>query len=89
MAQDNCISERIDVQILYRMPVTLKGGRQMPNENSPAILTVGELARYLRVHRSTIYRLLKKGELPAFKIGSDWRFNTSQIDRWRLEQSPS
>jgi excisionase family DNA binding protein len=61
----------------------------MPNQTSPAILTVGELAKYLRVHRSTIYRLLKRRELPAFKIGSDWRFNAAQIDRWRLEQSPS
>jgi excisionase family DNA binding protein len=61
----------------------------MPNQTAPAILTVGELAKYLRVHRSTIYRLLKRRELPAFKIGSDWRFNAAQIDRWRLEQSPS
>ncbi len=51
------------------------------------VLTVGELAEYLRVHRSTIYRLLKKGLLPAFKIGSDWRFNTEAIEQWRLRQS--
>jgi excisionase family DNA binding protein len=51
------------------------------------VLTVGELAGYLRVHRSTIYRLVKKGLLPAFKIGSDWRFNTEAIDQWRLRQS--
>ena len=51
------------------------------------VLTVGELSDYLRVHRSTIYRLLKKGQLPAFKIGSDWRFNTEAIDQWRLRQT--
>ena len=50
------------------------------------VLTVSELSEYLRVHRSTIYRLLKKGQLPGFKIGSDWRFNVESIDRWRLEQ---
>ncbi len=50
------------------------------------VLTVNELAAYLRVHRSTIYRLLKKGQLPGFKIGSDWRFNVEVIDRWRLSQ---
>jgi excisionase family DNA binding protein len=38
------------------------------------------------VHRSTIYRLLKKGQLPGFKIGSDWRFNVEAIDQWRLQQ---
>ncbi len=50
------------------------------------VLTVNELAEYLRVHRSTIYRLLKKGQLPGFKIGSDWRFNVEVIDQWRLRQ---
>jgi excisionase family DNA binding protein len=50
------------------------------------VLTVGDLAGYLRVHRSTIYRLLKRGELPAFKVGSDWRFSREAVDRWRLAQ---
>ena len=49
------------------------------------VLTVTELAEYLKVHPSTIYRLLKTGQLPAFKIGSDWRFNVEKIDRWRVE----
>jgi excisionase family DNA binding protein len=58
--------------------------------NSEAkVITIGELAEYLRVHRSTLYRLLKKGELPGFKIGSDWRFNVEVIDRWRMQQSTS
>ena len=50
------------------------------------VLTVNELSEYLRVNRSTIYRLLKKGQLPGFKIGSDWRFNVEAIDEWRLHQ---
>jgi excisionase family DNA binding protein len=50
------------------------------------VLTVKELSAYLRVHPSTIYRLLKKGQIPGFKLGSDWRFNIEAIDRWRLEQ---
>ena len=45
------------------------------------VITIGELSEYLRVHRSTLYRLLKKGQLPGFKIGSDWRFNVETIDR--------
>jgi excisionase family DNA binding protein len=51
------------------------------------VLTVGELASYLRVHRSTVYRLLKKQQLPGFKIGSDWRFNVEAIDQWRMQQA--
>jgi excisionase family DNA binding protein len=49
-------------------------------------MTVKELSDYLKVHPSTIYRQLKRGRLPAFKVGSDWRFNVESIDRWRLEQ---
>ena len=53
------------------------------------VITISELSDYLRVHRSTLYRLLKKGELPGFKIGSDWRFNVEAIDRWGLQQQPA
>ena len=47
------------------------------------VLTLEELASYLRVHPSTVYRMLKKGQIPAFKVGSDWRFNVESIDHWR------
>ena len=50
------------------------------------VMTVRELADYLRVHPTTIYRLLKQKRIPAFKVGSDWRFDRESIDRWRLEQ---
>jgi excisionase family DNA binding protein len=50
------------------------------------VLTVADLSKYLRIHRSTIYRLLKNRELPAFRVGSDWRFSVEAIDRWRLAQ---
>jgi excisionase family DNA binding protein len=49
-------------------------------------MTVKELAGYLRVHTTTVYRQLKRGLLPAFRVGSDWRFNVESIDRWRLDQ---
>ncbi|HLH76187.1 MAG TPA: helix-turn-helix domain-containing protein [Candidatus Binataceae bacterium] len=54
--------------------------------NDNKVLTVRELSDYLKVHPSTIYRQLKRGRIPAFKVGSDWRFNIESIDRWRLEQ---
>ena len=47
------------------------------------VLTVQEVSTYLRVHPSTIYRMLKKNQLPAFRVGSDWRFTIEAIDRWR------
>jgi excisionase family DNA binding protein len=50
------------------------------------IMTVSELAGYLRVHATTIYRLLKDNRVPAFRVGSDWRFSRRAIDRWMLSQ---
>ena len=50
------------------------------------VLTVNDLSDYLKVHPSTIYRLLKTGQLPAFRIGSDWRFNVEEIERWLTER---
>jgi excisionase family DNA binding protein len=49
------------------------------------VMTVQDVSTYLRVHPSTIYRLLKRNELPAFRVGSDWRFNVEAIDRWRAQ----
>jgi excisionase family DNA binding protein len=60
----------------------------MKPDNS-RIMTVRELADYLRVPPITIYRQLKCGQLPAFRVGSDWRFNVEAIDRWCLEQDSS
>jgi excisionase family DNA binding protein len=50
-----------------------------------SVLTLEEVADYLRVHPSTIYRLVKRHQIPAFKIGSDWRFNRESIDVWRVQ----
>jgi excisionase family DNA binding protein len=47
------------------------------------VMTLEEVSRYLHVHPSTVYRLLKRREIPAFRIGSDWRFNNETIDLWR------
>ena len=57
-----------------------EGGHTMAKR----VLTVKEVADYLHVHQSTIYRMLKRSQLPAFRVGSDWRFNVETIDRWRL-----
>jgi excisionase family DNA binding protein len=53
---------------------------------APTILTVRELSEYLRVHPTTIYRLLRTKQIPGFRVGSDWRFDTDIIDRWCSEE---
>ncbi len=46
------------------------------------IMTVEEVASYLKVDTRTIYRRLKANEIPAFKFGGQWRFKKQDIDRW-------
>jgi excisionase family DNA binding protein len=50
------------------------------------VLALEEAAEFLKVHTSTIYRLLKSHTIPAFKIGSDRRFNQESIQRWIEER---
>ena len=46
------------------------------------VLTVKEVADYLKMCPVTIYRLAKGGKIPAFKIGGDWRFKKISIETW-------
>jgi excisionase family DNA binding protein len=60
------------------------------NQNSNAdIVTVKEVSELFRVHTSTVYRLLAKKQLPAFRVGSDWRFSLKAIDEWRAQAEGS
>ena len=53
------------------------------------VLTVQELAGYLRIKPLTIYRFAECGKLPGFKIGSRWRFKKNSIDQWIRDQEYS
>ena len=57
----------------------------MPNRNK--VMTIKQVADYLGVHTSTVYRYAQQGNIPAFKIGSDWRFSRKHIDAWIDEQT--
>jgi excisionase family DNA binding protein len=52
------------------------------------VLTVGEVARYLRVHPMTVQRWCRTGELPAAKIGRAYRIKRGDLDRWWVEHQP-
>jgi excisionase family DNA binding protein len=51
------------------------------------ILTLDEVAAYLKAGKRTIYRLAANGEIPAFKLGGTWRFSRSDIESWIKQQS--
>ncbi len=55
-------------------------------ENVSGVFTIDELADYLKIPKSTLYKLAKEGKLPGQKIGRHWRFSREAVDQW-LEQS--
>ncbi|PKH64198.1 DNA-binding protein [Psychrobacter sp. 4Dc] len=51
------------------------------------VLTIKEVAEYLKVNERTIYRLAASNELPGFRVGNAWRFKRSDLDDWMLKQT--
>lgn len=50
------------------------------------IITIRELAAYLKMAEKTLYRLAAEGAVPGFKVGGAWRFRKSEIDKWIARQ---
>ena len=46
------------------------------------ILTIKEVAEYLRITEKTAYRLASERMIPGFKVGGSWRFRKGDIDAW-------
>jgi excisionase family DNA binding protein len=51
------------------------------------LLTAEQVARYLRVDKFTVYRLVTQKKIPAFKVGSQWRFKKKLLDEWLKKNS--
>jgi excisionase family DNA binding protein len=54
-------------------------------EHVGQVMTSIEAAEYLKMHVKTVCRLAKEGKIPAKKVGSEWRFLRSVLDRWLTE----
>ena len=50
------------------------------------ILTLKEVAAYLKLTEKTAYRLASEGKLPGFKVGGSWRFKRLDLEQWIEEQ---
>jgi excisionase family DNA binding protein len=59
----------------------------MSDKMAEQLLTLEEVAKYLNVDRFTVYRLLAQKELPAFKVGNQWRFKREMIEAWLLQNA--
>ncbi|MBO07557.1 MAG: helix-turn-helix domain-containing protein [Acidobacteriota bacterium] len=55
-------------------------------EQHPTIMTLEEVAKYLRVHKSTVYRMAREGSIPSSKVANQWRFRKARIDEWLMER---
>ena len=55
--------------------------------NEPDIMTIREVADYLRLSEKTTYRFALEGKIPGFKVGAAWRFRRADIVNWTIEQS--
>ena len=54
---------------------------------SDDIMTVREVADFLKVTERTIYRLAAENQIPSFKVGGSWRFRRTDLARWMSEQA--
>lgn len=52
------------------------------NQPSTEVLTIQELSLYLKIPRSTLYKIVREGKVPGQKVGRHWRFHKEAIDRW-------
>ena len=61
-------------------------GNAMQTQMQTDIMTIREVADYLKLTEKTAYRLAAKGKIPGFKVGGSWRFKRSQIEKWIGQQ---
>lgn len=52
------------------------------------VLTIDELSLYLKISKSTLYKLVREGKIPSQKVGRHWRFRKEAIDNWLEETRP-
>ena len=54
----------------------------MAERENEVIFTIEELASYLKVSKSSLYKLAQEGKVPAQKVGRHWRFHKATVDSW-------
>ena len=52
------------------------------NNQADEMLTIDEVALYMKAGKRTVYRLATSGRIPAFKLGGTWRFRRSDLSDW-------
>jgi excisionase family DNA binding protein len=60
----------------------------MPAEPGSSVFTIDELAEYLKISKSTLYKLAQEGSIPSQKVGKHWRFHKDAVDEWLRQRGP-
>jgi len=58
------------------------------SKHKGSVMTIDELAVYLKVAKSTLYKLAQSGRVPGQKVGKHWRFHQGAIDAWLKDYKP-
>jgi len=66
--------------------LTMSGRRQDIPKPVPEVMTIDDLAGYLQVSKSSLYKLAQEGRVPGQKVGRHWRFSRQVIDSWLAER---
>ena len=53
----------------------------------PEVMTISDLAEYLQVSKSSLYKLVQSGKVPGQKVGKHWRFHKESVDEWLKRSS--
>ena len=61
----------------------------MPRKQADSVMTIDELAVYLKLSKSTLYKLCSAGKVPGQKVGRHWRFHREAIDEWLKDRKPA
>jgi excisionase family DNA binding protein len=61
----------------------------MPTDLTSSVLTIDELAGYLKISKSTLYKLAQEASIPGQKVGKHWRFHKGAVDEWLRQRGPT
>jgi excisionase family DNA binding protein len=69
---------------MRKLPLTTNRRNAIPTD---AVFTIDDLVIYLKLPKSTVYKLAQEGQIPGHKVGRHWRFHRVTIDQWLRNDS--
>lgn len=81
--------ELLERSAFFRYFLTINKTRENNGMSMSDILTLREVAEYLKLNEKTTYRLVAERKIPGFKVGGAWRFKKDVLDLWIKEKSES